>query len=134
MSDRILAFWENEIEPTHSAIETLRFMGMEYFRRMIQHPNELKVQFLAISGIEEEDIFNQLRNDHKKYIKYISAVIQRGIDQGEIRKDADVEALAVTYNGFGIALNMMRLLALKGKYSEETVSTILDHFLDSIKS
>lgn len=134
MSTRIISFWEDEIDPDLSSLEKLRAMGLGYYNRMIKHPNELKVQFLAIAGVDDKDVFNRLRSDHQAYINYISSVIQQGIDKGEIRKDVDVNALAFVYNGSGIMMNMMRLLAFKRKFNEKTLIYILDSFLESIRA
>ncbi|MEJ2638664.1 MAG: TetR/AcrR family transcriptional regulator [Desulfosarcinaceae bacterium] len=134
MSDRILTFWETEIDSKIGPLDKLSAMGLGYYQRMIKHPNELKVQFLAISGIDDKEIFNQLRSDHQKYIRYIAAVIQEGIDRGEIRKDIDVHALALAYNGAGIMMNMMRLLSIGQKFNKSTVTYLLDHFIESIKA
>ena len=100
---------------------------------MIRHPNELKVQFMAISGIDDKDVLARLRTDHQNYIKTFSDLIQTGIRQGEIRKDVDVAALALAYNGYGIMFNMMRLLGFKRKLNEKTVISIIDHYIESIK-
>jgi AcrR family transcriptional regulator len=133
MSDRILTFWENEIDPQTRPLDKLRAMGLGYYQRMLKHPNELKVQLLAISGIDDKEIFNQLRSDHQKYIDYISRVIQLGIDQGEIRPEVDVNALAFAYNGAGIMMNMMRLLSIQHNFNKATVTYLLDHWIASIK-
>jgi AcrR family transcriptional regulator len=134
MSDRIITFWKEEIDPTTGPLEMLRVMGLGYYQRMIRHPAELKVQFLAIAGIDDRDIFDRLRSDHQKYIQHITEVIQLGIDQGEIRRDIDVNALAFAYNGAGIMMNMMRLLAFKRKLNESTVLYLLDFWIASIKA
>jgi AcrR family transcriptional regulator len=134
MSDRIITFWKDELDSTMGPLEKLRAMGLGYFQRMIKHSDELKVQFLAVAGIDDGDIFNRLRSDHQKYIRYIAKVIQLGIDQGEIRKDIDVNALAFAYNGSGIMMNMMRLLAFKRKFNRSTVVCLLDFFIESIKA
>ncbi|MBC8178014.1 MAG: TetR/AcrR family transcriptional regulator [Desulfobacteraceae bacterium] len=133
MSDRILTFWERELDPVKSPLEKLRSMLLGYYQRMIKHPNELKVQFLAISGIDDKDVLKRLRTDQQNYIKHFSDVIQEGISQREIRKDVDVNALAFAYNGSGIMMNMMRLLGFTRKFNEKTVVSLIDHFIESIK-
>ena len=133
MSDRILAFWEKEIDPLKSPLEKLRSMLLGYYQRMTKHPNELKVQFLAISGIDDKDVLKRLRTDQQNYIKHFSDVIQEGISQREIRKDVDVNALAFAYNGSGIMMNMMRLLGFTRKFNEKTVVSLIGHFIESIK-
>ena len=134
MSDRILFFWQDEIAPTESALERLRFMLLGYYQRMIKHPNELKVQFMAVAGIDDKDVLKRLRKDQQNYIQSIADVIEEGIRKGEVRKDVDVNALAFAYNGSGIMMNMMRLLGFKRKLNEETVVSMIDHFIASIKA
>ena len=134
MSDRILTFWERELDPVKSPLEKLRSMLLGYYQRMTKHPNELKVQFLAISGIDDKDVLKRLRTDQQNYIKHFSDVIQEGISQREIRKDVDVNALAFAYNGSGIMMNMMRLLGFTRKFNEKTVVSLIDHFIESIKA
>jgi AcrR family transcriptional regulator len=133
MSDRILTFAKKEIDPTQSPLQKLKWFLLGYYLRMIRHPNELKVQFMAISGIDDKDVLTRLRTDHQNYMKIFSDLIQDGICQGEIRKDVDVDALAFAYNGYGIMFNMMRLLGFKRKLNEKTVVSIIDHFIKSIK-
>ena len=133
MSDRILTFAKKEIDPAKSPLEKLEWFLLGYYLRMIRHPDELKVQFMAISGIDDKDVLTRLRTDHQNYIKIFSALIQAGISQGEIRKDVDVEALALAYNGYGIMFNMMRLLGFKQKLNKKTVVSIIDHYIESIK-
>ncbi len=133
MSDRILTFWGKEIDPVKGPLEKLRSMLLGYYQRMTKHPNELKVQFLAISGIDDNDVLKRLRTDQLNYIKQIADVIQEGIRQGEIRKDIDVNALAHAYNGSGIMMNMMQLLGFTRKFNEKTVVSLIDHFIESIK-
>jgi AcrR family transcriptional regulator len=133
MSDRILTFAKKEIDPEKSPLEKLKWFLLGYYLRMIKHPNELRVQFMAISGIDDKDVLARLRTDHQNYMKIFGDLIQEGINQGEIRKDVDVNALAFAYNGYGIMFIMMRLLGFKRKLNEKTVVSIINHFIESIK-
>jgi len=134
MSDRILTFWEEEIGKEPDAYQALRNMGLTYFRRMSQHPEELKVQFQAISEVDNPEIADRLRQDHQNYMNLIRKVIKKGMREGSFRKDADPDTLSWLFDGVGILMNMMNLLSFREKFNEKTVTKIIDHLLESIRA
>jgi AcrR family transcriptional regulator len=67
MSERILLLWQEELDQEQDALEAMRNMGLSFFRRMMSHPHELKVQFQAISEVDDNKIARQLRQDHENY-------------------------------------------------------------------
>jgi TetR/AcrR family transcriptional regulator len=133
MSERIVSAWQDEQEREEDALRALRNMGMEYYNRMIRHPDELRVQFQAISEVSDKAIAEQLREDHRNYMDSITKVLKRGIRQGTVRGDLDVATLAFLFNGAGILMNMMRLLAFDREFTEARIGVLMDHLLDSIK-
>jgi AcrR family transcriptional regulator len=134
MLERILSFWQDEQDREPDALQALRNMGIGYYQRMTQHPDELRVQFQAISEVSDAAIAAQLRRDHQHYMRSIAAVLRRGIRQGAIRGDLDVDTLAFLFNGAGILMNMMRLLAFDREFSEARAGALIDHLLESIRS
>lgn len=134
MSERVLLAWQQEFDREEDALEALRNMGTTYYRRMMQHPEELRVQFQAISEIAEKEIAERLRRDHQSYVRFITGVIEKGIRQGSVRKDLDVEMLGFFFDGGGILMNMMKLLSFEGRFSESMVERLMDHMVDSIKA
>jgi TetR/AcrR family transcriptional regulator len=134
MADRIITFWQAEVDRAPDAYQAMRNMAMTYYRRMVRHPAELKVQFQAIAEVEDPDIARQLHQDHERYLEFIAGVIRQGIEQGVIRKDVQAETLAWLFNGFGITMNMMMILSFKQQFDETVVRGIMDHLSDSIKA
>lgn len=133
MSGRIITFWEKEVEKHQDPLSALRNMGLAYYKRMKRHPDELKVQFQAISEIDDKDIAKQLRRDHMSYIGYIDSILKKGVQQGRIRKDLDTGLIAFIFNGGGIVLNMMKLLSFDKEFIEDNFEKLLDQCIDSIK-
>ena len=133
MSERIVSFWQEEQDREEDALRALRNMAVGYYARMTKHPDELRVQFQAISEVSDTVIANQLRQDHENYMRSISTVLTRGIRQGTIRKDLDVTTLAFLFNGAGILMNMMQLLGFHREFSEARIGVLVDHLLDSIR-
>ena len=133
MSGRIITFWEEEVEKQQDPLNALRNMGLAYYKRMKRHPDELKVQFQAISEIDDKDIARQLRRDHMSYIRYIDSILKKGVQQGTIKKNLDTRLIAFIFNGGGIVLNMMKLLSFDKAFIEDNFEKLLDQCIDSIK-
>jgi AcrR family transcriptional regulator len=134
MSERVVASWQEEVEREEDALLALRNMGVTYFERMKKHPEELRVQFQAISEIADQEIAERLRRDHQNYMRFIKKVIRKGIRQGSVRQDIDVEMLGFLFDGGGILMNMMKLLSFERRFNEATVLRLMDHFVDSIRA
>ena len=132
MSGRIIVFWRTEAEREPDAYNALRNMGLTYYRRMSKHPDELKVQFQAISEVGDPEIAARLHEDHKNYMGFIRKIIQRGIRQGVFRADADPAVMGWLFNGVGITMNVMRILSFKREFNEKAATKIIDHLLESI--
>jgi len=134
ISQRILILWQEEFDREEDATQALRNMGMRYFDRIEKHPHELRVQFQAISEISDRAIAERLRQDHEQYMRFIEKVLKKGIRQGTVRKDLQVSTLAFLFDGVGILMNMMRLLAFDRKFNHARAGALMDHLLDSIKT
>ena len=134
MSERVVASWQEEVDLEEDALLALRNMGVTYYQRMKKHPEELRVQFQAISEIADEEIAERLRRDHQNYVRFIKKVIRKGIRQGSVRRDLDVEMLGFLFDGGGILMNMMRLLSFERQFNETRVLRLMDHLVDSIKA
>ncbi|MBN1612826.1 MAG: TetR/AcrR family transcriptional regulator [Deltaproteobacteria bacterium] len=132
MSRRILTLWEEEFAREEDAIEALKAVGASYYERMMRHPDELKVQFQAISEIDHEIIANRLHRDHESYVAFFTKVIEKGIRQGTIRSDVDVKALAWIFHGLGVLMNMAKILNFENEVNERMISRIGDVVYDMI--
>ena len=132
ISGRIIIIWEAETEKNLNALSTLKNMGTAYYHRMKDHPDELKIQFQAISEIDDEDIANQLRQDHIRYIGYFESILKKGIREGSISSNIDSRVYAFLFNGAGITLNMMQLLALNIEFIDNHIDQFLDQYIELI--
>lgn len=132
MSERILSLWQEEQDREEDALVALRNMGMKYYSRMIEHPDELRVQFQAISEVGDEAIAKRLREDHASYMRSIRRIIRRGIRQGTVRKDMDVTSVVFLFDGVGILMNMTKLLALDRQFTAARAAALMDHLIEAI--
>jgi AcrR family transcriptional regulator len=134
MSDRIVSMWQVEQDREENALTALHNMGTTYYSRMIEHPDELRVQFQAISEVNDEEIAKRLREDHAGYMRSIRKIIRRGIRQGTIREDLDVTSVVFLFDGVGILMNMMKLLALEDQFTAARAAALMDHLIDAIRA
>lgn len=134
MSTRVLIFWEEIAARETDALEALRKMSLVYYERMVQHPQELKVQFQAVSEVDDGDILRRLRKDHRGYLSFIRKMLRRGVKEGVIRPDAPVAAMAFLFNGGGIMMNMMRLLGFEKELNRTVAERLADYFVESIRA
>ena len=132
MSNRIVTFWQEEVDREPDAVLAIRNMGMTYYRRMIRHPDELKVQFQAISEVGDPEIADRLNQDHQAYRGFIQGVIEKGILQGRIRESVSADTMGWLFNGMGIMMNVMNILPLKEEFNEDTVAQILDYLIQPL--
>jgi hypothetical protein len=66
-------------------------------------------------------------------MRFIAKVLRKGIRQGTVRRDVDVSTLAFLFNGAGITMNMMRLLALNRELTRARAGALMDHLVRSIE-
>jgi AcrR family transcriptional regulator len=134
ISQRMIRLWDEDVKNEKNALTALRMVVLSYYKRMLKHPEELKVHFQAVSEICDAEIADRLRLSYESFADYYSKVIQKGIQQGTIRKDADVNTVAWAINGLGMFMNMTRLLSFTGTFKEEVLKNILDNLIDSVKN
>jgi TetR/AcrR family transcriptional regulator len=134
MSERIVSLWQEEQDREENALIALRNMGTKYYSRMIEHPDELRVQFQAISEISDEAIAKRLREDHASYMRSIRRIILRGIRQGTVRPDLDVTSIVFLFDGVGILMNMLKLLAFDRQFTAARAAALMDHVIETIRA
>jgi len=133
ISKRVIVVWGERFVPTENTVKIIETMGVAYYKRMIKHPNELKLQFQAISEIDNPRIAKRLKADHEYYLSYFKKVLHHGRKEGIIRKDFDIDTVAWILNGIGILLNMAYLLKFKKEFNEATIKSIAKHLAGWIK-
>ncbi len=92
----------------------------------------IKVQFQAISEIDDEDIANQLRQDHIRHIGYLEFILKKGVREGSISSIIDARGYAFLFNGAAITLNMLQLLALNIEFIDNHIDQFLDQYRELV--
>lgn len=127
--ERILAFWKNEADSAGDPIDTLHAMGLAYYRRIAKNPDELKVQFQAISEVDDREVSVRLRKHHRRYRNFVAALVERGISEGSVRVDVDPQTIGYLFDGAGVSMSMLKILsdrALTEKQYRMMAAQLLD--------
>lgn len=134
ISARVIRLWEEEYRKSDNVLDLIRSMDQAYYSRMIKHHDELKLQFQAISEVDNPMVADRLRRDHEYYLGYFKKILSEGIKEGTIRKDIDVATIAWIFNGIGLVTNMAHLLKLGENFDEHTIEKIAEQMINAVKA
>ncbi|UCC59289.1 MAG: TetR/AcrR family transcriptional regulator [Dehalococcoidia bacterium] len=134
MSERIISRLREEGNREQDALEAIRNMAKTFYNLIISHPDEVKVQFQAISEIDDSEIADRLHRDHEDYMRFIGSIIERGIQQGTFRKDLDVGTMVLLLDGVGVFIELMKLLSFEEQFTEETAVRMTDSLIELMRA
>lgn len=134
MSERMISRLREKGNEEEKALEAIRNMAKTFYNLILNHPYEVKVQFQAISEIDDKEIADRLHKDHEDYMHFIRSVIERGIQQGTVRKDLDVDTLVLLLDGVGVFIELMKLLSFEKHFTETTVVKMTDSLVELMRA
>lgn len=121
------------LEEEPDALTLLRQLLITYYNQIQEHPNLLKLHFQAVSEIDDEEIGGRIKNDHDVYVNNIKDLIKKGLEQGTVRKDIEIDPIAWLFNGIGILISMMVLLGREGELKRGIADKMIDHLIEGIR-
>jgi TetR/AcrR family transcriptional regulator len=134
MSERVISRLQEEGNKEPDALQSIRNMGKTFFDLIVNHSEEVKVQFQAISEVDDREIADRLHKDHADYMHFISGILERGIRQGTIRRDLDVQTLVLLLDGVGVFIELMKLLSFDEQFTGETVTKMTEHLVELMRA
>jgi AcrR family transcriptional regulator len=134
MAERMISRLRQEGGGEEDALQALRNMSRTFHSLIVAHPDEVKVQFQAISEIDDAAISARLRRDHEDYMRFIRGVIERGVEQGSVRKDADVDTLVLLLDAVGVFIELMKLLSLEERLTGETAGRMTESLIELMRA
>lgn len=136
--DKVGAFtlrhWEDLAERTPDTLSLLRQIGLSHYDIVQAHPDNLKVQFQALSETEDEEIRSTLKRNFAAYADFIVKVLEDGKACGQVRADLDVRSAAWHMISVGFTLNLTSLLGFGSEVSREALEVMGDHLLSTFGS
>ena len=134
MSERIISRLREEGNREQDAVAAIRNMAKTFYNLIVNHPDEVKIQFQAISEIDDREIADRLHQDHEEYMRFIGSVIERGIKQGTFRRDLDVGTMVLLLDGVGVFIELMKLLSFEQQFTEETAVGMTDRLIELMRA
>jgi len=134
MAERMISRLRQAGGGEEDALRAIRTMTRTFHGLIVAHPDEVKVQFQAISEIDDAAILDRLRRDHEDYMRFIRSVIEKGVDQGSIRKDVDADALVLLLDAVGMFIELMKLLSFEERLTEETSVRMTESLVELMRA
>jgi len=133
ISERVVTAWEEEYRKSDDVLELIRSMDLSYYNRMVKHPDALKLHFQAISEVDNQAVANRLRKDNEYYLAFFEKILNKGIEEGTIRKDLDVATTAWIFNGIGLITTLSTLLKFNEEFNEDTIKKITEQVIELVR-
>jgi len=134
MSERTVFLLQEEVTREPDALKAMKNMATTYYNMVVDHADEVKVHFQAISEICDNDIAERLHQDQDDYMRFIRDLVDNGVRQGSFREDLDVDSLVLLLDGVGVFMNLMKLLSFEEQFTEQTVTRMVDHLIDYMRA
>ena len=134
VSHRTATTMEKGFEEEPDALKLLRRLLITYYNQIQEHPNLLKLHFQAVSEIDDNEIGARIKDDHEVYVQSIKELIRKGLAQGTVRKDIEIDPIAWLFNGIGILISMMVLLGRDDEIKRGIADKMIDHLIESIRA
>ncbi len=125
---------QEEASREHDALAAMRAMASTFYNLTAERPDEVRVQVQAISEIHDPEIAESLQRDHLEWMSFLSGLIEKGIEQGKIRKDVDVATLVMVLDAVAMFIQTLSMLSLRDHFTEETALNMTEHVIDSVRA
>lgn len=132
-SPKLLEIWERIAGEVEDPLETLWNIGLHYYDHLRNRAGVMKLQFQALSEVEDKDIQAALRENFGAYVQFFRETLEEGKARGIVRKDIDSEVAAWQFLGIGLTLDLVHLLGFEAGMDRTKVESWGRLFLESIR-
>jgi len=129
MSERLFLRLEKEVRREQDPLQAIRTMMGAFSDPFVNPPDEVKVRSKAIAEIDDQEIANQLQKDHETFVRFIGSLILKGIQQGRVRKDLDVETVVLLLDAVGMFMETLKILSFERMATVKTGLKMTDHLI-----
>ena len=120
---------QEEASREQDALSAIRAMASTFYNLTADHPDQVRVQVQAISEIHDPEIAWSLQRDHLEWMSFLNSLIEKGIEQGGIRKNADVATLVLVLDAVAMFIQTLSMLQLGEYFTEDTALKMVQHVL-----
>ncbi|MBI6545680.1 MAG: TetR/AcrR family transcriptional regulator [Cyanobacteria bacterium NC_groundwater_1444_Ag_S-0.65um_54_12] len=129
-----LRSWQEMAAQEPDAVSLLRRIARNQFEVVSSRPELLKVQFQALSEVDDAEIRQLLRANFSTYVAFLADIVRQGQTAGQIDLSLEVGALAWNFLAIGFTLNLTSLLGLSSELTLEKIEAMGDMLLQAAGS
>jgi AcrR family transcriptional regulator len=118
---RLLEIWQGIAQDVEDPLETLWSIGVHYYDHLQTHSANMKLQFQAVSEVDDADIREALRENFTSFVRFVAETVDEGKRRGIVRRDVDSQLVAWQFLGIGLTLDLMQLLGLSKELNRSQV-------------
>jgi AcrR family transcriptional regulator len=107
---RLLELWQGIASDVEDPLETLWAIGVHYYDHLQSHSGNMKLQFQAVSEIDDPEIRQALRENFAGFVRFVSETLEEGKRRGIVRRDVDSRLIAWQFLGIGLTLDLIHML------------------------
>lgn len=111
VAERLMARIEKAAAGIDSPLETMQAMFLAHVAFVSEHPGAPRMMFGELQGAKATPAKRMARAVLEQYAVRLNALIEAGIERGELRPDLDAEAAATLFIGTIQGLVMQSLIA-----------------------
>jgi len=134
ISERLMSRLEEEVKKEQDPLRAIRQMMSTFSDPMVNPPEEVRVRSKAISEIDDKEIADRLHRDHETFMRFIGSLIVRGMEEGKVRKDLDMETMLLLLDAVGMFVETLKILSFGDKATVETGLKMTDHLIQSMRT
>jgi AcrR family transcriptional regulator len=129
----LLALWERVAGDVEDPLETLWHIGLQYYDHLRSRSDVMKLNFQALSEVEDGNIRDVLRENFGAYVQFFRETLEEGKARGIVCADLDTEVVAWQFLGMGFTLDLIHLLGFDEEVDRAKVEQWLRLFLKAIR-
>jgi AcrR family transcriptional regulator len=131
---RLLKIWEEISVDYEDPIETLWAIGVYYYDHLESHATNMKLQFRALSEVDDPEIQGAVRDNFNAFVDFVTATLDEGKTRGIVRADVNTRMVAWQFLGIGMTLDMMHMLGFKDELDGARANLWGRVYLDAVRS
>lgn len=124
VGSRMLDGWQDAEARESDPLALLRTIGMAHYAATHAHPETLRIQFQALSEVEDADVKEALRKSFQGYLDFLVGIIRRAVARGQLAPDTDALATAWQFLSIGFTFNLSSLLGFQEVVTQEMVEVM----------
>lgn len=129
VGESTLRHWSEILATSDCPITALRRIGLSQYEIVTTHPDSPKIQFQALSEVEDPEIRATLHRNFESYIAFLSRIVEQGKQAGNFTPDLNVGAAAWQLLSIGFTLNLTSLLGFEQAFTRETLEVMGDNIV-----